>query len=244
MTHPMPLPNRLAGEHHFRWRGGAVSRLEGLSDSAFALAMGLLVLASGDSISWDGLRRVLHSIPVLVYCFAMLLWLWNCHFYFHRRYGLEHGLPIFLNVLFIFLVLVYMVPTRYIAMLLLDKWLQLDLGYSDRWPDYGQWRILITFYSGWFAALFGVLHLMYAHAWRHRDVLELNQAERARTLGVKRAHLLTAGIGLSSVALVWTAGGDLGLYLSGGIYALTGPVNLWTGIRTDRAVQRAVAAEV
>ena len=37
------IPRVLRGERDFHWRGGDVSRLEGLSDGVFALALALLV---------------------------------------------------------------------------------------------------------------------------------------------------------------------------------------------------------
>ena len=45
MVTPELLPRRLREERHFRWRGGEVSRIEGLSDAVFALSLTLLVVA-------------------------------------------------------------------------------------------------------------------------------------------------------------------------------------------------------
>lgn len=241
MVSPPLLPRHLAGERHFRWRGGAVSRLESLSDGVFALAVALLVLGSGDAVAWTDMRRALYSIPVLAVCFAILLWLWGCHFYFHRRFGLEDGTCTFLNVLFLFLVLVYVLPLKYVFGLMLDVSLQLGIGYGDHWPDLAEWRVLMTFYSGWYSALFGVLYLMYRYAWRHRDDLQLDPAERARTRGVMRAHLLALGVGLLSLALVWTVSGLASVILAGSIYSIQGPLMWWQGARTDRAVEREAA---
>ncbi len=46
MVDPNLLPQSLRGERHFRWRGGEVSRIEGLSDPVFALSLTLLVVAA------------------------------------------------------------------------------------------------------------------------------------------------------------------------------------------------------
>ena len=45
-----PIPG-LHEEEHFRWRGGAVSRLEGLSDAVFALADRISVMVYGRLIA-------------------------------------------------------------------------------------------------------------------------------------------------------------------------------------------------
>ena len=39
------LPRALCGEPFFRWRGGAVSRIENLSDVVFAFALTLIVVS-------------------------------------------------------------------------------------------------------------------------------------------------------------------------------------------------------
>jgi hypothetical protein len=50
----------------FRWRGGEISRLEGLSDAVFAFAV----------------------------CFSILFWVWYDHYRFFRRYRLADTLDL------------------------------------------------------------------------------------------------------------------------------------------------------
>ena len=55
MVHENLLPRSLRGERHFRWRGGEVSRVEGLSDAVFALS-GLVFFLMGPVQGISGYR--------------------------------------------------------------------------------------------------------------------------------------------------------------------------------------------
>ena len=82
--------SRTPTDPDFRWRGGDVSRIEGLSDAAFAFAMAMLVVDSFQDIrTYKDLLFSLAHVPALMACFAILMWLWGVHYKFFRRFGLE-----------------------------------------------------------------------------------------------------------------------------------------------------------
>ena len=63
MVTPNLLPESLREERYFRWRGGEVSRIEGLSDAVFALSLpqipalaGLVYFLMGPVQGWMGYR--------------------------------------------------------------------------------------------------------------------------------------------------------------------------------------------
>ena len=62
------LPRILRGERHFRWRGGDVSRLEGLSDAAFAFAMTLLVVSLEVPDDAGALKQLFLGMPAFALC--------------------------------------------------------------------------------------------------------------------------------------------------------------------------------
>ena len=67
---------RTPTDPHFRWRGGDVSRLEGLSDAAFAFSMTMVVVDSfRDFDSFEKLLDAISHVPVLIACFAVLTWI-------------------------------------------------------------------------------------------------------------------------------------------------------------------------
>ena len=67
------LATTLPGEKHFRWRGGDVSRLEGIVDAAFAFALTMLLVSSGEPMSYDGVIEVFVQLPVLLVTFTLLI---------------------------------------------------------------------------------------------------------------------------------------------------------------------------
>ena len=71
---------RTATDPHFRWRGGEVSRIEGLSDAIFAFALTLLVVSLEVPRDFDELQRVLRGFPVFAICFALTVMVWWYHF--------------------------------------------------------------------------------------------------------------------------------------------------------------------
>src|SRR5438046_6540227 len=91
----------------FRWRGGNVSRLEGLSDAVFAFALTLLVVSLEVPRSFTQLLQVMVGFIPFAFCFFMLSMVWYRHYVFFRRYGLEDGATIALNGVLLFVVLFY-----------------------------------------------------------------------------------------------------------------------------------------
>jgi hypothetical protein len=77
----------------FRWRGGEISRLEGLSDAVFAFAV----------------------------CFGILFWVWYDHYRFFRRYGLDDGFTTTLTGVLLFIVLFYVYPMKFLFSTLFDQ---------------------------------------------------------------------------------------------------------------------------
>jgi uncharacterized membrane protein len=60
-------------------RPRGLSRIEGFSDAAFALALTLLLIFEGVPRSHAELMRVVHGIPSFACCFALLFWIWFEH---------------------------------------------------------------------------------------------------------------------------------------------------------------------
>jgi hypothetical protein len=55
---------------------------------------------------------------------------------------------------------------------------------------------MMTIYGLGFAALFAILALLHAHAWRQRDVLDLNELERMDTRRAVRMFSFAAAMGV------------------------------------------------
>jgi uncharacterized membrane protein len=229
---------RLQGEQHFRWRGGDVSRIEGLTDAVFALSLTLLMVSVEVPGSYAEMRQAFFQLPAFLACFAVLVWCWYHHFIYHRRYGLENVPTVFLNAAFLFLVLLYVFPLKFLFTLLLGRFLGLDVGAVPTIESH-QWPELMLIYSGGFTGIFLLLAAMYGYAWRRRETFELDELERFVTRSAIQSHLLSASFGVVSLALVLTDPGWAPW--AGLVYALMGPLHGLRGYLTGRALEMRLA---
>lgn len=230
------LPRRLLGEAHFRWRGGAVSRLEALSDAVFAIALTLLVVSLEVPGSGAELAALLPQFPAFAACFAFLLWIWYQQYQFHRRYGFEDALTVILNGALLFCVVFYVYPLKFLAEVLIGGRLT-DSEAAAGFDASG--RTVMLLYSSGFSGIFLVLWLMTARAWRMREEVGLNAAERAATRGTLAAQGGSFALGLASIALALLLPGQPAW--SGLIFFLMGPLWGLVGWRTGVAVALAAA---
>ncbi len=235
MVDPNLLPESLRGERHFRWRGGEVSRIEGLSDAVFALSLTLLVVALEVPKTSSDLIAVFGQFPAFALCFAFLLWVWYEHFLYHRRYGFEDATTVALNGALLFFIVFYVFSLKFLSSVLVSA----PMAGSPGIENIGRGTTVMVLFSGGFVALFSVLSLMYLRAWRFRDRLHLDAAERAATLGRLQRHLVTVAIGVTSLLLAVLV--PTTPALAGLIYFLMGPIMGWMGFRTGKAVARAAA---
>jgi len=91
------------------------------------------------------------------------------------------------------------------------------------------------FYSLGVILIFGLFALMNGRAYRLREELELDELEVYLTKSEIGSHLISAGIGCLSVALVY-ATGEAGPFFAGVVYFLMGPTQgLWGWRRGKRA---------
>lgn len=220
----LPL-SALRGERHFRWRGGDVSRLEGLTDGVFALALTLLIVASEVPASYTELLTTFRQLPAFAACFAMFALLWYAHYQYHRRFGLENALSVALNFAFLFLILFYVYPAKFLFTALFEGL------FTGRPPQLGPEVML--WYGGGVVSLFTLLALMNAHAYRQREALELDAVERLLTRTAIREHLIHVAIALLSIVLALRTH----LALAGFVYFLEAPLQALNGWRTGRAIR-------
>ena len=223
------IPRQLRGERYFHWRGGDVSRIEGLSDGVFAFALTLLVVSLEVPDTFDQLKEAFLQIPAFAVCFAFLILCWYYHYRFHRRYGLETPGAAVLNACLLFVILVYVYPLKFLATYLFNGLVGVSnmvegqdgvLLPAIRPVDMDDLMLIYALgFTGIFA-LFAVLNWM---AWRKREELGLDELERYHTRIEIRAHLLSVLVGLLSVSLA-LIGGRM-VPWAGIIFFLMGPVH-------------------
>ena len=229
------------GEAMFRWRGGDVSRIEGLSDGVFALALALLIVASSVPRTFSELSRSVREFPVFALCFWLLVMLWHYHYRFFRRYGLEDFITISLNGVLLLGVLFFVYPLKFLFTALLSR----PLGLPRSLPDPSGRLVpiltkqdvpdMMAIDSWGHVGIWAVFALLTLHAWQLRDQLELNEAETFITLASLRAHLLSLSVGVLSLVILYSGAVDLSW--SGWVYLLMGPIQGIHGYLSGRKLR-------
>ncbi len=194
----------------FRLRGNEVTRLESFSDAVFGFALTLLVVSLDVPKSFDDLVSTMRGFPAFAICFLLLALIWNSHYKFCRRYGLDDGVARFLTCVLLFLVLFYVYPLKFLFNLSITG-LLFGVGSAVSMTG-SQLSILLVIYGLGFAAVYGAMALLYLHAWRLRDALELNDVEKSdtryimfRLLILVAFGLVAAGLALIPVVRNWSA---------------------------------------
>ena len=82
-------------DFHFR---GEVSRLEGFSDTVFGFALTLLVVSLEVPRSYDQLAETMRGVFAFAFSFGLLLIVWEKHYRFFRRYGLQDAATLMLSL--------------------------------------------------------------------------------------------------------------------------------------------------
>lgn len=221
----------------FRYRGLETTRLENLSDAVFGFAITLLVISSQVPTSYEELQLSMYGFLGFIFCTMLLLVLWNDHSKFFLHFGLVDKTIKTLNALFLFVLLFYVYPLKYlfslIGTLLYIKLIQTIGGESattksalvelekmlltpDQWSD-----LMLRFGLGLFF-IFLILMLMHAHVLRKADELTLNEVEKYITRTFIQENLLACSIAVISMLIVLLLGGRAALF--GGMMYLLIPI--------------------
>jgi uncharacterized membrane protein len=220
------LPLAPQREARFRWRGTGVTRVEGLTDSVFAFAVTLLVVALEVPRTYEGLLDVMRAFPGFILCFALLMLFWNAHYRYHRRYGLEDVPTRLLTMAIIVLVLFFVYPLKFLFTLLTVQLFSLEMHNAPYLESREQLRTLYVLYGAGFAGVWGLYTAMYAYALRLRERLQLDAAEILYTKTSLGENLIYVGVCILSILLALTTSTE---WLPGVIYFLLGPLQAFNG---------------
>jgi uncharacterized membrane protein len=233
----LPLPPRR--EANFRWRGNEVSRVEGLADAVFGFAVTLLVVAIEVPKTYAGLVDVVKGFPAFIICFALLMLLWNAHYRYHRRYGLEDVFTRVITMAILVLVLFFVYPLKFLFTFVTTK--MFDMQMLDPPTLDGSWQVdsLYFIYGAGFAATWGLYSALYAHALARREELELDPVELLHTRAVLNETLIYVIVCMLSVVLAAATEHN---GAPGFVYFLLGPLQAangwWFGRRIDAAERK------
>jgi len=224
----------------FRWRGHEISRIEGLSDAVFAFAITLLVVSLEVPKTFTELAETMHGFGAFLISFLLLFAVWFNQYKFFRRYGLRDTITVMLNAALLFVVLFYVYPLKFLFSFLVDRFTgghaEVRLPNGNVVPmieNYDQMSSLMTIFNLGYLAVFGVFVLLFWHAYRKRDALELNELEEFDTRDSIQESALNCGIAIISLLIV-LIGGAARAGLAGMAYMLTPIVMTLNGVMMGR----------
>ncbi|NOT75277.1 MAG: DUF1211 domain-containing protein [Cyclobacteriaceae bacterium] len=232
----------------FRFRGEEPGRLENFSDAIFALAITLLLISTSPPTNFEQIKRFTFDLIPFLLCIALIVSIWHEHFTFFYRYGLRNGRIIFLNTLFLIIVLFYVYPLKFLSKLILipisiligNEKLKSEFDGIMKSEDIGD---LMIIYGIGAASISLVLMMMYRYALKKSDELELNEIERFDTKVSARSNFLMAIIPLVSVVVAFIFRGTwLAGFLGGMTYFLYTPVMSIHGRSTDKKRKKLLLA--
>lgn len=207
------LIDKKAGQGKFRWRSHEVSRIEGLSDAVFGFAITLLVVSLEVPKTFSELSQLMSGFGAFAISFVLLFLVWFNQHKFFRRYGLQDAPTVWLNAALLFVILFYVYPLKFLFTFLVDRFtgghgeIRLPNGNVEEMiQNNGQMGTLMLIFSIGYFAVFAVFVLLYLHAYRKREMLELTRLERFDTLSSVQESSLNCGIALLSILIVLIGG--------------------------------------
>jgi uncharacterized membrane protein len=198
-------------EKGFRWRGGEIARIEGLSDAVFAFAVTLLVVSLEVPKTFNELMAVMRGFFAFAVCFVLLMQVWHEQYRYFRRYNLQDSVSTVLNCVLLFLVLFYVYPLKFLFTFLLNGWMgfgtrvQLPNGTWENVIEAHQLPQLMAVFSAGFLAVACIFILLFTHALRKRAQLDLNPLEVYATKVSIGAAAINAFTALISLAIAFFA---------------------------------------
>ena len=111
---------------------------------------------------------------------------------------LEDPYTMILNFLLLFLVVFYVYPLKFVFTMLFDEVTGhgMDISFHEA-------SVLMRIYAAGFAAVFALFTLMYLHAYKLRNALELNRVELLLTLFSLRESLIMVAVGVIAFGLAF-----------------------------------------
>jgi uncharacterized membrane protein len=247
------IEKQIGANTSFRWRGMEISRIEGLSDAVFGFAITLLVVSLEVPKTFNELASAMNGFGAFAISFGLLFLVWYNQNKFFRRYGLQDTITIVLNAILLFVVLFYVYPLKFLFTFLVNRItgghgeVRLANGNIEAMLESeSQMGTLMLIFGVGYLAIFLVFVLLYFHAYRRREQLELNTLERFDTISGIEESGINCLIALLSISLVWF-GGYRYSALAGMVYMLTGLVMAAHGFMMGsrrREIEKRINSEI
>jgi len=176
-----------------------VQRQDAFVDAAFAFAVSLLIIASGEPLdSFADLRLAFARIPAFACGFALIALFWVAHRSWSRLSDARDGWTTFLSLAVVFAVLVFVFPLRLLAESATHFLSGGRLPGAGLMSSFEDLRWTYVIYGAAFGVLAGLHMLLFAHAAR---ALAGADAAREQAVSWARTWGLALSAGVASVVL-------------------------------------------
>lgn len=214
-------------------------RIEAFSDAVFAFAVTLLVVSLEVPKSAHELFEMMSGFVAFGICLVFLTMVWIDHARYFKRYPLTDYTAVALNMLLLFVVLLFVYPMKFLFALLMGVFVFGHENHAIRSME--EMKQLMQIYGLGFVALHAVLLTMHLHARRKRAQLHLDRLAEIELGGSIRRHAANMLVGVVSVCIARFTS-DTGA-IAGFSYFLIAPLLTINGRMTGRA-RRAAEAEL
>jgi uncharacterized membrane protein len=159
--------------------------MEAFADCVFGFGLTLLAVQIEVPKRYDELLNDMRGLVVFGFCFAIFFGVWSRHYMFCRRFGLQDGTVRILTAAMLFVLLGYLYPLKYLASVFVTFILKIDVGWNLPASELAKIDIaqLFVIYGIGFAAVQLLFAALYAHAYRMRDKLQLDELEASDARG-------------------------------------------------------------
>lgn len=233
----------------FRFRGTDNTRIEAYSDGVFAIATALLIISTSVPQTYRELIIFLDDLTPFALCITLLMLIWHEHYIFFLRYGFKDAGIVAVNTLFLFLVLFYIYPLKFLFALLYKLFTGIATSNKEALRDLFTNVIevkdaptLMVIYGIGAAAIFFTLAWMYYIAYLRRHKLDLNEVEVFDTKEHIIENLIMAIVPVISILLALTISHNvLAFRYSGMIYMSYGILMPAVGVAMKRKRKKLLA---
>ncbi|MEP6779397.1 MAG: TMEM175 family protein [Gemmatimonadaceae bacterium] len=222
----------------FEWRSNEPSRLEGLSDAVIGFAVTLLVVSLEVPKTFEELAHAISGFFAFGICFLLLVLIWHAQYVWFRRYALSDSATVFLTMLLLFVVLFFVYPLKFFTAFSVE-WVRTGHFPETMIKSNEEFLQLAVIYSVGYAAVYGIFALMYWHAWRQREQLDLSDVEQLETRYSMVEHSIYLGVGLLAIAIATIVRSPYAMFA----FFLIAPLQTVQGRMRSRARKKIVATQ-
>ena len=212
----------------FHLRGLDHTRIEGLSDGVFAIAIALLLISSDVPEKFSELKLFLKDFLPFAATITLLMVIWYQHYIFFFRFGLRDASIVAINTILLFLILFYVYPLKFLFKtlatlftgLVSDNNEMLETLFTETITPSDSETLMVIYGFG-AASIFFTIALMYYYAYLKRESLDLDKLEVFETKTSIGLNLIMGVLPFISMLIAFfRLAGDSTFMISGFIYWL------------------------